>query len=543
MGQAGWTERWIETLAAPDLAPTYVTLPVGQIRIWQGGSGPDLVALGGLTLAASVTGRELLLACPGWRVSVIELPGIGGSCGIEPTGLDAIAEAVASTLAACGMSDPVLCGFDLANALVGLVARRVKPAASILVGAEPARAWAGRMLVPPSPTPRQDGTHLTALWAHIRDCHLLEPSDPTQPARAGAPLPSPEDLDATVAAAGIRPGRYGALWSLCTEGMVAARTEDGFTHIATVAELASILASLKPSAGMAGPPATAALPGNRLWHDYVQTRHGRIHLRRAGGNGRPTLVIPTGGGSSAQFEPVVTGLAAEGDRQVFAVDYLGNGLSDKPDRDVTIGMLAEDLAAVVEALGFGEVDVWGSHTGALVGLELAVRHPALVRRAVLEGPVFISPDFKSDLLSHYFPPLRPDKWGLHIQQFWNWRRDMFMYWPWYRVERAAARQLGVPTAEELHKYMIGILESGPTYDLAYRAAFSYDTAARLPLLQRPALICAGPNDMLVSGLHDARRLAVPGVEVLMTPTTIWWPDPEPDLAARTLAIYRAYLDA
>jgi pimeloyl-ACP methyl ester carboxylesterase len=281
-----------------------------------------------------------------------------------------------------------------------------------------------------------------------------------------------------------------------------------------------------------------------IWHDYVQTKRGRMHLRRAGGpGGRPTLVIPTGGGSSAQFAPVVSGLAGDGERQVFAVDYLGNGLSDKPEREVTIGTLAEDMAALAEALGFDEIDVWGSHTGALVGLELAVRRPSLVRRAVLEGPVFISPDFQHDLLSHYFPPIRADKWGMHLQLVWNWRRDMFMYWPWYRVERSAARQLGVPTAEELHKYAIGILESGPTYDLAYRSAFSYHTADRMVRLTKPALVCAGPNDMLVSGLKDAERLAVPVVEARLTPTTIWWPDPDPRLAAETLAMYRDYLSA
>jgi pimeloyl-ACP methyl ester carboxylesterase len=264
-----------------------------------------------------------------------------------------------------------------------------------------------------------------------------------------------------------------------------------------------------------------------------------MHLRRAGGEGRPLLVIPTGGGSAAQFAPVVTGLAKG--RQVFAVDYLGNGLSDKPDRSVTVGDLAEDMAALISALGFAQVDVWGSHTGALVGLELAVRHPNLVGRAVLEGPVFISSDFQDDVLKYYFPRIQPDKWGLHLPFVWNWRRDMFLYWPWYRVEHAAARQLGLPSAEQLNHYAVGILESGSTYDLAYRSAFTYDTRARMPLLRRPALVCAGPNDMLVSGLKGTKEINVPGIEVRETPTTVWWPDPEPKAAAETMAIYEEFL--
>lgn len=286
-------------------------------------------------------------------------------------------------------------------------------------------------------------------------------------------------------------------------------------------------------------PKTTALPGKAIWHETVQTRRGLVHLRRSGGEGSPLLVIPTGGGSSAQFEPVVTGLA-EG-RQIFSVDYFGNGLSEKLDRDVTIAMLADDMAALIEAMGFDRVDVWGSHTGSLVGLELAVRRPDLVRKAVLEGPVFIDPAFQSDLLDNYFPRIVPDKWGLHLQLVWHWRRDMFMYWPWYRVDRAVARDLGVPGAEDLHLYAVGILESGPTYDQAYRSAFKYDTASRLPLLKRPALICAGPNDMLVNGVEESEKLKVPGVSTTLTPTTVWWPAPEQEAAAATLALYDEYL--
>jgi pimeloyl-ACP methyl ester carboxylesterase len=199
------------------------------------------------------------------------------------------------------------------------------------------------------------------------------------------------------------------------------------------------------------------------------------------------------------------------------------------------------MAALIDALGFPEVDVWGSHTGAVVGLELALRHPVKVGRLVMEGPVFVSPDFQTDLLERYFPPIAPDGWGRLLQLVWNWRREMFLFWPWYRVERAAARQLGLPSPHHLHDYTIGILESGPTYDGAYRAAFSYDTAARLPGLTRPALVTAGPNDMLFNALAETRALNLQNVEVRETPTTTWWPDPDPEAAAATLVIYDAFL--
>jgi len=526
-------------MAEASIVAHYVTLPGGQIRLWRAGSGRDLVVVAGLTLAASVVTRLLAESCPGWRITTFEMPGIGGSSSYSAESIEEIAAALHEALRPAGIDRFALATLDMAGAAVGALQRRCgdRVAASFLVGAKDAAAWAARGHAPADLTPRQDGTQLTALWAFIRDCHLLKSDDPTQPATDGEAIPAPDDLDVTVTAAAVRPERFTTLWSTCAAAIGKAEGR----HVA-LTELAAALAGVDVASSDRPRASTGALPGGKLWHQYVDTRRGRMHLRRAGGGaGRPILVIPTGGGSSAQFEPVVVGLSEGGARPAIAVDYLGNGLSDKPRREVSVATLADDMAALIEALGFDSVDLWGSHTGSLVAIELAVQRPELVNRAVLEGPVFVSPDFQSDLLARYFPPFRPDKWGLHLQSIWNWRRDMFIFWPWYRDERAAARQLGVPSAEELHKYTIGILESGPTYDLAYRSAFSYDTAQRLALLKRPALVCAGPNDMLVNGVEETRRLAVPGVETMLTPTTVWWPDPDPKLAAETLAIYRRYL--
>jgi hypothetical protein len=64
----------------------------------------------------------------------------------------------------------------------------------------------------------------------------------------------------------------------------------------------------------------------------------------------------------------------------------------------------------------------------------------------------------------------------------------------------------------------------------------------LPLLTRPALVCAGPDDMLKDGLPEARAIGRGDLlTVVETPTTVWWPDPEPVAAASTLDLYDRYL--
>lgn len=514
--------------------PHYITLQEGQVRLWRRGSGAELIVLGGISLAAETLANRIAEHNPGWRVTVVELPGIGGS---TPAAPEAVSGIVASAIQAITKGDFVLAAHELAAALVPHLGV-VSPTRTIVIGQDWVLPWKDTKPARIDIEPRQDGSHLTVLWHHLRNLALVKPNDPHMPAKQGDDIPSAEELSETFIAAATNPAAYSALWSHCLAALPDRSELTGCTHAATIRGLQAALAGLSLPEATHELPRPRALPGKRIWHESVMTRRGLVHLRRCGGEGEPLLVIPTGGGSSAQFEPVVTGLA-EG-RQVFSVDYFGNGLSEKLDRDVTINMLAEDMAALIEAMGFERVDVWGSHTGSLVGLELAVIRPDLVRKAVLEGPVFIDPDFQADLLDNYFPRIVPDKWGMHLQLVWHWRRDMFMYWPWYRVDRAVARDLGIPSAEDLHLYAVGILESGPTYDQAYRSAFRYDTASRLPLLKRPALICAGPNDMLVNGVEESAKLKVQGVETRLTPTTVWWPAPEPKAAAATIAEYEAY---
>jgi pimeloyl-ACP methyl ester carboxylesterase len=503
--------------------PRYVGTGFGQVRVWRSGAGPLVVVLPGLIRAASVVAADLAQRAPGLAFAVIELPGVGGSaavpCGTARQGTAAVAAAIA----ALGVEDAPVLALDLAG---GLTAGLEAPAI-LVTGADD---------LPPLPdvSPRPDGTHLTALFAHLRNAHVLDRSQ-TRAAPAGERLPDAAELDATVAAAGERPAAFAALWAAClgaTPSAAAERMPDIATALARLRDLA-----LRPAAD-ASP---AVRDGGDIWCDDAATSRGRMHLRCAGRGGIPLIALASAPGSTAPLRPVISALAAE--RFVVAPDYLGNGGSDKPAEPVTIAVLAADILALADALDLARFDLFGTHTGALIALELAILAPSRVRRMVLEAPPLLSPELGADILAHYFPPLLPHPWGLHLQQAWNLRRDMFLFWPWYRAERAAARPLALPDADFLHDWTIGLLQSGATYDRSYRAAFEYDTRRRLPLLSHPALVCAGPSDMLADGLAAARALAPGHVTLAATPATAWYPHQPPAAVAATLAEYKRFLAA
>ena len=84
--------------------------------------------------------------------------------------------------------------------------------------------------------------------------------------------------------------------------------------------------------------------------------------------------------------PVAQALAAEA--RVIAYDRRGYGASGAPEpyRGTTVEEQAQDAAALLGALDPGPAVVCGDGFGALVALDLAKRHRALVRAAVLPNP-------------------------------------------------------------------------------------------------------------------------------------------------------------
>lgn len=108
------------------------------------------------------------------------------------------------------------------------------------------------------------------------------------------------------------------------------------------------------------------------------------------GAGEPLLVLH-GGGSTIRttFGAILPELAKT--RQVIAPEQQGHGHTADIDRPLSFRQMADDTAALVRKLGLGQVDVLGFSNGGSVAIDLAIRHPELVRRLVL-GSVYYRRD-------------------------------------------------------------------------------------------------------------------------------------------------------
>lgn len=103
----------------------------------------------------------------------------------------------------------------------------------------------------------------------------------------------------------------------------------------------------------------------------------------AGPEGAPIVMLSAGlGGAGAYWQPQMAALTAS--YRVITYDQRGTGNNSGPVADgVTIADMADDVAAILNDAGASPCCFIGHALGGLIGLDLALRHPARLRSLVL----------------------------------------------------------------------------------------------------------------------------------------------------------------
>jgi pimeloyl-ACP methyl ester carboxylesterase len=118
---------------------------------------------------------------------------------------------------------------------------------------------------------------------------------------------------------------------------------------------------------------------------YVDTGDLRLHVV-TGGDGPPLLLVHGWPETWYAWRFLLPALAR--DFTVIAPDQRGIGLSDKPPDGYDTATLADDLVALMDALGHERFAMYGTDTGMPIAYALAADHPdRLVRLVVSEAPL------------------------------------------------------------------------------------------------------------------------------------------------------------
>jgi pimeloyl-ACP methyl ester carboxylesterase len=131
-------------------------------------------------------------------------------------------------------------------------------------------------------------------------------------------------------------------------------------------------------------PQTGYAPVNGLQMYY------EIH-----GVGEPLMLLHGAYGTIDLWGAMLTSLSEH--RQVIAVEQQAHGHTADIDRPLSYEQMTEDTDALMRHLGIEHADIFGYSMGGNIGLQLAIRHPDLVRKLVA-----VSANYRSD---GYYPEL------------------------------------------------------------------------------------------------------------------------------------------
>ena len=111
----------------------------------------------------------------------------------------------------------------------------------------------------------------------------------------------------------------------------------------------------------------AGISGIRLYHAQV-------------GAGPPVVLLHGGLANSDYWGHQVRALAPH--RRVILIDSRGQGRSTRDARPFSYDLMADDVAALLDVLGVARADIVGWSDGAIIAIDLALRHAARVGRIV-----------------------------------------------------------------------------------------------------------------------------------------------------------------
>ncbi len=183
------------------------------------------------------------------------------------------------------------------------------------------------------------------------------------------------------------------------------------------------------------------------------------------GTGKPLILMHGGMGVIGMFADVLPALAEN--RQVIAIELEAHGRTRALNRAMSFEQMADDIAALIQQLGFEKADMMGYSLGGGVALQTAIRHPEVIRKLAL-----VSTAHKSDA--------------------------------WYSEMRAAMKMINAESAQAwvgspMHQAYVSVAPDPQGWTTLVSktgklVAQDYDWSEAVALLKMPTLIVMGDAD-------------------------------------------------
>jgi len=224
------------------------------------------------------------------------------------------------------------------------------------------------------------------------------------------------------------------------------------------------------------------------------------------GRGFPLLLVNGLGSDHLEWLHQLSAFAPH--FRVIAFDNRGTGKTDVPPGPYTTTQMADDAAALLDALGIARAHILGVSLGGMIAQEVALRHPERVERLVLgcTGP--------GGQLSVRPPPEAMAAFAVAKGE--DPEAELRRMIPFFYTDACSRDR-----PEEVEGFIRRRLDH-PTPPEGYlaqlSAAMTHDAASRLAAIRAKTLVITGDADRLVHW-ENSLRLAgrIPGAKLVVLP--------------------------
>lgn len=241
--------------------------------------------------------------------------------------------------------------------------------------------------------------------------------------------------------------------------------------------------------------------GVSLHRDYVGPTGRQVHVQRStcDSDRTPVACLHATAYAARSLDPLTAALGE--DRPTFAFDTPGYGGSDRPAPGWAVEDYARALLAALDELGVAQVDLFGYHTGATLGLEMARLAPTRVRRVAVVGvPYFPAGEAREAWRRRLAHPTVLEETLEQFRERWDFL--------------VGSRPEGMSLARAFDNF-VDDLRAWPDGWWAHEAAFTYDYDARLGEIVQPVLVL-NPDNHLSEPSRQAAAL-LPAARVVELP--------------------------
>lgn len=230
---------------------------------------------------------------------------------------------------------------------------------------------------------------------------------------------------------------------------------------------------------------------------FADLPHGQVHYAECGDAHLPAvLLLHQTPRSWAEYRDVLPLLGAR--YRAIAMDTAGFGDSEPTGGPASIESWADVAVQLLDALDLPRVHVVGHHTGGVIAVDLAARHPDRVASLVLSSTPYTDEAFRRARAQR--PPIdavEPSDDGSHLAALW--RKRQAFYPP------------GRP--ELLHAFVQDAMKVRGDVEGGHRAVASYRMEDRIAGVRAPALLIKATDDPFAAPHAQELRERLPQARI------------------------------